>query len=426
MDAARSVLAQRPADAVILLGPELDIAPALEQIFQVDPETSAVIVTDDPSMDEAVKALHAGASDYVGAHEGFDAIVAAIDRIVERQRLKRRLKALRDAISPQETDAPQLIGESPRVRALREQLDHLARSDATVLIEGESGSGKDLAARVLHDASARSAAPMVSVACAALPHHLVESELFGHAKGAFTGAHAARRGLLEQASGGTLLLDDVAHLPLAIQAKLLRALQERMVRPLGGAREVPIDVRIVASTSVPLSTLVQQGRFRGDLYYRLNVLSVEVPPLRERGDDVLVVAQHFLGRMATTIEKRVVGVTPGAARVLERHDWPGNVRELRNWMEAAVVQARFDHVTEHDLPISEPVASSPPDASEVLPLQTVEKNHIVDVLRDTGGNKSRAARILGLDRKTLYRKVRAYGIDSAQSDSIATGSKRRA
>jgi two-component system response regulator HydG len=189
---------------------------------------------------------------------------------------------------------------------------------------------------------------------------------------------------------------------------------------------VPIDVRIVASTSVPLSTLVQQGRFRGDLYYRLNVLSVEVPPLRERGDDVLVVAQHFLGRMATTIEKRVVGVTPGAARVLERHDWPGNVRELRNWMEAAVVQARFDHVTEHDLPISEPVASSPPDASEVLPLQTVEKNHIVDVLRDTGGNKSRAARILGLDRKTLYRKVRAYGIDSAQSDSIATGSKRRA
>jgi two-component system response regulator HydG len=297
------------------------------------------------------------------------------------------------------------------MKRLFDLIERAAASDATVLLSGESGTGKELVAQALHQRGRRREARFVAVNCAAMPEGLLESELFGHVRGAFTDARGARTGLFVQADGGTLFLDEIGELPLALQPKLLRALQERKVRPLGGETETPFDVRLIAATNRDLEAAVEEGRFRQDLYFRVNVIPIEVPALRLRGNDILLLAQHFVSEFAAQGDKHVTGLTSGAAEKLLAYTWPGNVRELRNSIERAVALTAFDRITVEDLPervrshrTSQIVIASD-DPGELPPLEQVEQRYIQRVLDAAGGNKARAARILGLDRKTLYRKL---------------------
>jgi DNA-binding NtrC family response regulator len=309
----------------------------------------------------------------------------------------------------------ELVGASAAMRRLYGVIERVAASDATALISGESGTGKEIVARELHRRSPRSTGPFVVVDCAAMRETLLETELFGHARGAFTDAHRSRSGLLQEASGGTLFLDEIGDLPRALQPKLLRALQERVVRPVGGDRELPIDVRIVAATNVDLEEAVEKGRFRRDLYFRLNVIPIEVPPLRARGTDVVFLAQRFIARHGVQAGKRVSGLSPAAAERLLAYSWPGNVRELQNCIERAVALAEGERIAVADLPESvrehhrPDVMQAPSDASQLVTLQEVERRYIRRVLEAVGGHRAKAARILGLDRKTLYRKLGRAG-----------------
>jgi two-component system response regulator HydG len=300
------------------------------------------------------------------------------------------------------------------MRRLYDQLARIADSDSSILITGESGTGKELVARTIHKRSRRRAAPFIAVNCAALPESLLESELFGHAKGAFTDARAERKGLILQADGGTLLLDEIGDVPLAMQVKLLRALEERVVRPVGGDKEISFDVRILSATNRDLEVALEEQRFREDLYYRLNVIQLELPPLRARATDVLLLASHYLRRFAEQMNKPVTGISERAAEKLLAYSWPGNVRELRNVVERAVALTRFEKIAVEDLPDkirdyrSSQVIIGGQDPTELLSLEDVERRYILHVLETVGGNKTTAARILGLDRKTLYRKLEQY------------------
>jgi len=295
------------------------------------------------------------------------------------------------------------------------KIQKAAPVDSTVLILGESGTGKELVAQALHRGGRRRDGPFVAVNCAAMPESLLESELFGHASGAFTDARGSRSGLFAQASGGTLFLDEIGELPLGLQPKLLRALQERVARPVGSDREIPFDVRLITATNRDLESAVEERRFREDLYFRIQVITIEVPPLRLRGNDVLLLASHFVEEFAAAAGKLVKGFTSGAAEKLRGYSWPGNVRELRHSIERAVALTRFEQLTVEDLP--ERVRShrgtqiliASDDPSDLLPLEEVERRYILRVLEASGGNKTLASRILGLDRKTLYRKLERYG-----------------
>jgi two-component system response regulator HydG len=291
-----------------------------------------------------------------------------------------------------------------------------------VLVTGESGTGKELVARLLHSQSGRRKGPFVPVNCAAIPEALLESELFGHKAGAFTDARADRRGLFVEADGGTLFLDEVGEIPSSLQPKLLRALEEHTVRPVGGNDEIGFDVRVIAATNRDLEAEVEKHEFREDLYYRLNVIQVDVPPLRARGTDILRLARHFAEEIAARSDKQVTGVSRAAAERLLEYSWPGNVRELRNAMERAVALTRFDEIAVEDLPAKVrsyrggDVAVAGDDPGELSTLEAVERRYILHVLKTVGDNKSLAARILGLDRKTLYRKLRRYEQDAARVD----------
>jgi DNA-binding NtrC family response regulator len=298
---------------------------------------------------------------------------------------------------------------------VHEMLSRIADSDSSVLITGESGTGKEVAAKALHRHGRRADGPFVAINCAAMPETLLETELFGHARGAFTDARAARTGLFVQANRGTLLLDEIGDLPLSLQPKLLRALEERVVRPVGSDGEVPFDVRLLASTNRDLETAIEEGRFREDLYFRINVIHVTLPPLRARGSDALLLAQHFLAHDAARAGKRIGAFSPAAAERLLTYAWPGNVRELRNCVERAVALAQYDQIQVDDLP--EKIQAYRPshvlvtsdDPSELVPLEEVERRYILRVVEAVGGNKTLAAERLGIGRKTLYRKLEQYG-----------------
>jgi two-component system response regulator HydG len=284
-----------------------------------------------------------------------------------------------------------------------------------VLVTGESGTGKEVVARALHRRSRRRGGPFIALNCAAMPEPLLESELFGHVRGAFTDARASRTGLFVQANRGTLLLDEIGDLPLALQPKLLRALQERVVRPVGGDAEVPFDARLIATTNRDLESAVEEGQFREDLYFRVNVIRVQLPPLRARESDVLLLAQHFLTQHAERAGKRLVGISPAAAERLVSYEWPGNVRELQNCIERAVALARYEEITVDDLPEKirayrrSHVLVASDDPAELVPLEEVERRYVLRVMEAVRGNKTLAARVLGLGRKTLYRKLEQYG-----------------
>ena len=376
------------------------------RLVELRPDLPVVVVTAFGSMESAVEAIRAGAFDFIAKPIDLQALGLTVERALRHRALTREIRRLRSAVIPEPEG---LIGESAAMRQVTDLMGRVAGSDATVLITGESGTGKELVAKALHAQSARARQPFVPVNCAAMPGTLLESELFGHVRGAFTDARSARDGLFAAAAGGTLFLDEIGEMPMEMQPKLLRAVQDRTVRPVGGDREVPVDVRIVAATHRDLEAHVEAGTFRDDLFYRINVVQIPLPPLRQRGNDVLMLAQSFVRRYAERTGKPVTGVSGPAAQKLIDYEWPGNVRELENCIERAITLTRFDQVMVEDLPSKiQNFQSSHLVIADDAPLPTLEElelRYIHKVLRTTGGNKTQAAKILGLDRKTLYRKV---------------------
>jgi len=398
--------AQEPFDLALvdLRMPDVDGLKVLRQLAALQPPVPVVILTAFATIDTAIEAIRSGAYDYLSKPFRIDEIRIVVRRALEAQRLARDnleyQRELRDRYA-----VGRLVGQTPAMVALYKLVARVAALDATVLIEGETGTGKELVARAIHYASPRAHRPFVVVDCAALPESLVESELFGHERGAFTGATQARRGLLETADGSTCLLDEVGELSATLQAKLLRVLQERVIRRVGGNEPIPVNVRIVAATNRDLRKRVEEGHFREDLYYRLNVVSVRVPPLRERREDIPLLAQHFLRKYAAAAGKEMAGFAPDALERLAAHPWPGNVRELEHAVERAVALAASGLVLADDLPPEIRGAPSPPPVapSRWLTLEELKRWYVAAVLEECGGNKVRAAEILGIDRRTLYR-----------------------
>jgi two-component system response regulator HydG len=339
-----------------------------------------------------------------------------LERATEHRQLRREVKRLRAEVDSA-ARVDDLIGESRPMRRVYELIAQLGDGESTVLITGESGTGKELVARAIHRKSRRADGPFVAINCAAMPASLLESELFGHVRGAFTDAKRSREGLFVQASNGTLFLDEIGEMAIEMQAKLLRVLQERRVRPVGGDAEIEFDSRIISATNRDLEEEVSEGRFREDLFYRINVINIPVPPLRSRGSDILLLAQAFLEQFAQQADKGVQGISAAAAQKLRDYDWPGNVRELENCLERAVTLTRFDEITVEDLPEAlrnyQPRSMViPGDDPEQMPtLEETERRYICRVLDAVKWNKSHAARVLGMDRRTLYRKIDRLGID---------------
>ncbi|GMV14963.1 MAG: sigma-54-dependent Fis family transcriptional regulator [Polyangiaceae bacterium] len=382
-----------------------------ERVVQNSPQTPVVLITAFGSLETAIGAIRAGAYDFVPKPFEIETFLLAIERAARHRELQAEVTRLRSVVAGA-SRFDDMLGESAAMRRVFELIERVADSDTSVLVTGESGTGKELVARALHRRSARRDGPFVPVNCAAVPEALLESELFGHTRGAFTDARTARSGLFVEASGGTLFLDELGEMPLGLQPKLLRALEERVVRPIGASAEVPFDVRLVAATNTDLESAVEEGRFRADLFYRINVLQIDLPPLRRRDNDTLLLAQRFVEQCAERSGKRVTGLSAPAAQKLLAYAWPGNVRELKNAIERAVTLARYAEVVVEDLPEKiQDYRRSRSDGDEpLLPMAEVERRHVGRVLEATGGNKAEAARILGFDRTTLYRKLQRYDL----------------
>jgi two-component system response regulator HydG len=373
----------------------------------------------DPSLLEA--ADRAGAFVVLSGQVAPKELEIVLDRAVEYGALRREVERLEHAIS-EEAEFEDLLGGSRSMRELYDILQRAAKSSASVLLLGETGTGKELVAQALHRRSRRAQGPFVTVNVSAVPDALLESELFGHEKGAFTDAHRERKGLFAEADGGTVFLDEIGEMSLALQPKLLRVLQSKTLRPLGSSREQAVDVRIVSATHRDLQTMVAEGRFREDLYYRLNIIQIDLPPLRSRGSDVLLLAGTMLERAAVREGKEIHGISNGAARTLLEYPWPGNVRELDNCIERAVALCRGSKVDVDDLPRrvrdyrAENVLVTADDPEAFVPMHVVERRYIERVMAAVGGNRTKAARLLGLDRKTLYRKLKRYGMAQGLDD----------
>jgi two-component system, NtrC family, response regulator AtoC len=379
------------------------------------PDIPVLMLTAFGSFETAVGAIRAGAYDFVTKPVEIEALAIAVRRAAEHRSLRGEVKRLREVVA-NTRGRGDLIGSSTAMQQIYGLIDQVSSTDATVLITGESGTGKEVVAREIHNRSKRASGPFIAINCAAVPEQLLESELFGHAKGAFTDAKHNRPGLFQMANGGTLFLDEIGEMALVLQPKLLRALQERKVRQVGGESEVLIDVRLVTATNRDLEEMVEEKRFREDLYYRINVIHIPLPPLRARAGDVLQLAQHMLRHYATIFDKKVIGLSAAAAERMMTYDWPGNVRELGNCLERAVALARFEEIQVEDLP--EKIRTSRPKLSlsgtelpELLTLEEIERRHVLRVLEACNDNRTDAAKMLGLDRKTLYRKLIRWGVN---------------
>jgi DNA-binding NtrC family response regulator len=384
-----------------------------EQLVARRSDVPVILVTAFSDLDTAIAAIRAGAHDFIPKPFEIDELLLRLDRALELRFLRAEVGRLREGVlTPLRFE--DMIGDSAAMRRLFAMVARVSGSDAAVLITGETGTGKELVARAVH-AGSRPKGPFVAINCAAMPEQLLESELFGHTKGAFTDARAARAGLFVEADGGTLFLDEIGEMPLGLQAKLLRAVQEHKVRPLGSDREVSFNARLISATHRDLESRVAEGQFREDLYYRLAVLPLSLPPLRERGTDVLVIASEYLCKISQRAARPKLGLSPEAARKLIDYSWPGNVRELVNAMERAAALALGDTIQVADLPekiqafASSHVLVTGGDASELVSLEEVERRYILRVIETVGGNRTRAAEILRVDRKTLYSKLKAYG-----------------
>jgi two-component system response regulator HydG len=388
---------------------------ALERIKVLNPAIPVIIMTAYSSVDTAVSALKSGAYDYLTKPLDFEKLKLTIKRATEHIDLKEENLRLKNSLEDR-FDRQNIIGRSPTMVKLLETVAQVAQSEATVLITGESGTGKELIAGATHFNSPRREAPFVKLNCAAITETLLESELFGHEKGSFTGAHKRKEGKFLQANGGSLFLDEVSEMPLSMQVKLLRVLQERELTRVGGEEVIKVDVRVIAATNKKLTDLVERGKFREDLYYRLNVVDLYIPPLRERTADIPLIAQKYLDTFNEKNRKNLKGFTPQAMDILVRYSWPGNVRELMNSVERAVVRCQGDYLDDKDfLSIRpEPVPEHGDDTPSLhvgteMTLDDVEKSVILSTLENTQGNKSETARRLGITRKTLHKKLKQYG-----------------
>jgi len=405
---------------------EMDGLALCERMLGARPGIPIIVLTGQGSMEAAIGAMRVGAYDFLTKPVEPKFLSISVARAVQHHRLTVEVARLKEALHDRPS-ASSIIGESAVMVRVNDLIQRIGVSEASVLIHGETGTGKELVARAVHNASPRSEGPFVALNCAAIPPHLLESELFGHARGAFTDAKTARQGLFTEANGGTIFLDEIAEMPLEMQAKLLRAVQERKVRPIGATAEVAFDARIVAATHRDLELEVQARRFRQDLFYRINVVRIDVPRLRERGGDILRLASFFLQRSTSKASKGKLELSPAVAERLLAYDWPGNVRELENCIERAVALARFDQLTIEDLPEkirayrADRFLMSANDAAEIVSLEELERRYITRVIKLLGGNKARAAQLLGLDRRTLYRKLEKYEgvIEQAASEVVA-------
>lgn len=396
---------------------------AMKQILSYNPSLPVILMTAYSSVETAVDALRIGAYDYLIKPLDFDALKETLKKAIEHSRLGVENRELRRQFS-EENASTEIIGRSPAITSMLSMIRTVAPTEATVLITGESGTGKELVARALHAQSLRKDEPLVTVNCAALAETLLESELFGHEKGAFTGADKRREGRFKQADRGTLFLDEIGEMPIGVQAKLLRALQQGEIQRVGSDKSEHVDVRVIAATNRDLRKEVEERHFREDLYFRLNVISLEVPPLRLRKEDIPLLAAHFLSHYAERNHKNVKGFSAQCMDMLLHYDWPGNVRELQNAVERAVILCTGEYVTGPELPvnIAKLAAEAMPKSSEVssslagLPLEEVERRAIEETLRETGDNKSAAARKLGITRATLHKKLRKYGSDKGDAE----------
>jgi len=404
-----------PADADLLLQdvrmPDMDGITVLSEVKKLRPALPIIIMTAFGTIDAAVEAIKLGAYDYVTKPFPKEKILSVLKNALEKEQLlqeNRSLKSQLDKPILQES----IIFRSSVFRETYELTLQVAASEANILVLGESGTGKELIAGAIHYHSLRKERRFLSINCAALSETLLESQLFGHLRGAFTGAITSQKGLLEEADGGTLFMDEIGDMSLSIQAKLLRAIQEREFIPVGATKAKSADIRFVAATNKDLEREVREGRFREDLYYRLNVISIPLPPLRDRKDDIEPLALHFLKKYALRMKKELVGLSPEALQILSDYDWPGNIRELENVVERAVILARTPLVTHKELPMwRKAPQSAPQQESGVLgSLENMEKEHIQRTLANTGYHKTRSAEILGISRKTLDRKIVEYAI----------------
>ena len=393
---------------------DLDGLALLEVVKARAPETIVILMTAFSSIDSAVEAMRRGAEDYLSKPLQLADAQMSVERALERRALRKRVTQL-EGQARERYQFSQIIGKAPAMRRVFQIIERVAPTNTTVLVSGRTGTGKELVARAIHFNSARANKPLVDINCGALPEQLVESELFGHQKGAFTGANEMKKGLFETAHGGTLFLDEVQALKPELQAKLLRALQERTIRRLGGRENIEVDVRVIAATNQDIAEAVKRGEFREDLYYRLNVVGIFLPPLRERREDIPLLIEHFLARHGAPDRPR--HFSNEAMRLLIGYDWPGNVRELQNAVEYALAIGLGLELTIADLPIHisgmESAGSAPAPVGEVRTLDEVERRHILRVLEETQGNHLQAAKILGINRRTLYRKLEKYKLPAA-------------
>jgi two-component system response regulator AtoC len=400
---------ENPVISIVdLVMPGIDGIEFLRRAKEIQPDIEVIVMTAYASIATAISAIKEGAYDYIEKPFSLERITLLLDKLVDHKKLVQENLSLQEKLDERDK-VDDIVTRSPKMRQIIELTRVVANSNATVLITGESGTGKELVARAIHSHSPRSKRSFVAVSCAALPESLLESELFGHEKGAFTGASMRRKGKIELAHNGTLFLDEVGEMSPNIQVHLLRVLEEREFTRVGGNELIKVDVRLVSATNRDLQVALRDNKFREDLYYRLNVVTIDLPPLRERTEDILLLAEHFLKKFTIENMKKVTGFSKEVTEFLFKYPWPGNVRELENTIERAVILAQEEVIQLKDLlqKNSPLVISSPADYT----LREVETRHIRDVLNDTGGNYSHAAKILGISRVTLYNKVKKYKID---------------
>ncbi len=410
---ALAVAADHPPEVVVtdLKMPQMDGMALLAKLRETDPDVPVIVATAFGDVSSAVAAMRAGAADYLTKPIDFDALLLAIERARERRALRVEAENLRRQLRERDAEGLQgLIGASPAMQKVYRVARQVAASRATVLITGESGTGKGELARAIHALSPRAKSPIVSLHCAAVPESLLESEMFGHEKGSFTGADKRRVGRFEQANGGTLFLDEIGEISPLVQTKLLRVLQERMIERVGGNETIPVDVRVIAATNRDLPTEVREGRFREDLYYRLNVVHLEMPPLRLRGSDVLVLANAFLRRFAEDNKKPVEDFSEEARTKILAHRWPGNVRELENAIERAVVMCETSRVEADDLPFEAAQPMRGPIRVPGATMAEIERWAILATLEVTGGSTAKAAELLDISVRTIQYRLHEYGV----------------
>ncbi|MDA8414870.1 MAG: sigma-54 dependent transcriptional regulator [Desulfobacteraceae bacterium] len=401
-----------PCDAILLdvRMPDMDGLQILDELCKRRPDLPVVIMTAHGTIDDAISAIKQGAYDYITKPFPKEKLLGMLERLLDHRRLVQENQQLREELHRGGSGSDAIIFRSDAFREVYDLTLQVAESDANILVMGESGTGKELIAAALHRNSPRRSKPFVSLNCAALSDTLLESQLFGHVRGAFTGAVMNQKGLLEEADGGTLFLDEIGDVSPAVQAKLLRVTQEKDFIVLGSTRTRKVDVRFVAATNKDLMKEVIDGRFREDLYYRLNVISITLPPLRERREDIEPLARHFLTATARRMKKDIRDIDDSALRTLIQYDWPGNVRELENVIERAVILARGGVITAALLPLGarREALTVTAGAAQMVALDEIERRHITSILKETGFHKSRAAAILGISRKTLDRKISEY------------------